>query len=139
METIEAMRPMTDEIRIDALGNAIALKRGAGKRKVMIAAHVDEIGFIVRHIDSNGFLKLHPIGGFDPRALFAQRVIVTSASGQELRGALMPGSRPIHLMTGEEPKASKVDDYFVDLGLSGDAAREAVENTHSPFLASGTC
>lgn len=124
---IEALRPTVDEIRIDPLGNAIALKRGQGKRKIMIAAHVDEIGFFVRHIDSNGFLKLQPIGGFDPRALFAQRVIVTTSKGQTLRGALMPGSRPIHLMAGEEPKAPKVDDFFVDLGLTGDSARELVE------------
>jgi putative aminopeptidase FrvX len=124
---IESLRPVVDEIRIDALGNAIDLKRGSGKRRVMIAAHVDEIGFLVRHVDSNGFLKLQPIGGFDRRALFAQRVLVTTSAGQTLRGALMPGSKPIHLMAGEEPKGPKVDDYFVDLGLTGDAAREAVE------------
>ena len=124
---IEALKPVVSEIRIDALGNAIGLKRGSGQRRVMIAAHVDEIGFLVRHVDSNGFLKLQPIGGFDARALFAQRVIVTTARGDALRGVLMPGAKPIHLLAGEEPKALKVDDYFVDLGLTGDAAREAVE------------
>ncbi|HLZ07050.1 MAG TPA: M42 family metallopeptidase, partial [Chloroflexota bacterium] len=124
---VESLRPLVDDIRIDALGNAIGRKPGTGNRRVMVAAHVDEIGFLVRHVDSNGFLKLQPIGGFDPRALFAQRVLVTNARGETLRGALMPGAKPIHLMAGEEPKAPKVDDYFVDLGLTGDAAREAVE------------
>ena len=63
----DALRPLVDEMRIDALGNLVATKHGNGPR-VMIAAHMDEIGFIVSHIDDRGFLRLQPVGGFDARA-----------------------------------------------------------------------
>ena len=59
------------------MGNVIALKKGKDDTKsVMIAAHMDEIGFIVTHINDKGFLKFHPLGGFDPKTLTSQRVIV---------------------------------------------------------------
>ena len=65
-----------DELQVDALGNVTAIKRGSGELRVMLAAHMDEIGFMVRHIDDQGFLRLQPLGGFDPRVLVAQRVLV---------------------------------------------------------------
>ncbi len=129
---VTAMRPLVDEARTDALGNAIFLKKGAhgGGRapRVMIAAHMDEIGFLVRHVDKEGFLRLQPVGGFDPRTLIAQRVIVHASGGDALRGVVMPsGGKPPHLLAGEEPKAPKVDDLFVDVGLPGEQARAVVE------------
>ncbi len=129
---VEAARPLVDEVRTDALGNAVFLKQGedGGGRapRVMIAAHMDEIGFLVRHVDKDGFLRLQPVGGFDPRTLIAQRVVVHGAGGEALRGVVMPsGGKPPHLMTGEEPKPPKIDDLFVDVGLAGERAREAVE------------
>jgi putative aminopeptidase FrvX len=124
---LEALRPLVDEVRIDRLGNAVGLKRGGGGRRVMIAAHVDEIGFLVRQIDSDGFLRLQPVGGFDPRALVAQRVLVHTSKGEALRGALMPAAKPVHLLAGQEPKPLKVDDFFVDVGLKVEQAREMIE------------
>ncbi len=121
----EVLRPLVDELSVDALGNIIGTKRGAGKRKVMLAAHMDEIGFIVKYIDDNGFIRIHPVGGFDPRTLVAQRVIVHGANGP-LLGALMPGVKPIHLMQGDA-KPLKVDDFFVDIGLPAETARQLVE------------
>ncbi len=65
-DAIEKMiRPYVDEISRDAMGNLIALKRGGG-RKVMLAAHMDQIGFMVTHIDKNGFLRVSPVGGVMP-------------------------------------------------------------------------
>ncbi len=125
----DEMRSLTDTIESDVMGNVIGTKKGTGGGpRVMIAAHIDEIGFLVKHIDDRGFLRLLPVGGWDPRAMMAQRVLVHGFAGKVLRGALMPGVKPTHLLTPEETgKALKVEDFFVDLGLPGDQVRELVE------------
>jgi tetrahedral aminopeptidase len=114
---VEKARPLVDEISIDNLGNVIAVKHGKRnpeKKRVMVAAHMDEIGFIVTHIDDNGFLRFHTLGGFDPKTLTAQRVIVHGK--KDLIGVM--GSKPIHVMTQEEKsKMPKLTDYFIDLGM----------------------
>lgn len=124
---LEELRPLTDEVSVDNMGNIIAMKRGSSERRVMLAAHMDEIGFIVKHIDKKGFLRIQQIGGFDPRVLFAQRVLVHGYAGQTLRGVLMPASKPIHLLGTEQPPALKLDDFFIDLGLSEEQVRARVE------------
>src|SRR5215211_1476711 len=84
---IDEMRPLVDDMSVDALGNVIGVKRGNGGPRVMLAAHMDEIGFLVKHIDDNGFLRLQQIGGWDPRNLISQRVMVYAHSGEVFRGA----------------------------------------------------
>ena len=72
------LEPLADDMRVDALGNLIALKKASKTRKpkkLMIAAHMDEIGFVVSHIDDRGWLRLVPLGGHDPRNMVAQRVV----------------------------------------------------------------
>ncbi len=123
---VEELGPLVDEIRSDALGNVIAVKRGQGGPRIMLAAHMDEIGFLVRYIDDKGFLRLHPLGGFDGRALFAQRVHVHTREGTPLRGVLGSAAKPIHLLKGEKPDAPALEDYFVDLGLSVEAVKARV-------------
>ena len=72
---IDVMTPLADEISVDNIGNVTALIKGKSSAKsIMCAAHMDEIGFIVRHIDDNGFIRILPLGGFDPKTLTAQRV-----------------------------------------------------------------
>ena len=106
---------MPVDVSVDNLGNVTAYRRGRSPKKVMIAAHMDEIGFIVTHIDDNGFLRFHPLGGFDPKTLTAQRVIVHGR--KDLIGVM--GSKPIHLMSPEERnKTVQIQDFFIDLGLS---------------------
>ena len=122
----ETLRPLVNELRIDALGNLVATKRGDGPR-VMIAAHLDEIGFIVSHIDDHGFLRLQPVGGFDPRALVAQRVLVHGFAGSELHGALQPGIKPFHLLERDEIKPPKLEELFVNVGLPVERVRAEVE------------
>jgi endoglucanase len=122
----EALRPLVDELRIDALGSVVATKRGDGPR-VMIAAHMDEIGFFVSHIDDNGFLRLQPVGGFDARTLVAQRVLVHGHAGAVLRGALQPGIKPIHLLQKDEVKPAKLEEMFVDVGLPVERVRADIE------------
>jgi len=113
----ETISPLVDEIRVDNLGNIIALKKGTNNpdsKKVMVSAHMDEIGFIVTHIDDNGFIWFHPLGGFDPKTLTAQRVIVHGSS--DLVGVM--GSKPIHVMSADEKnKPAKIEDFFIDLGM----------------------
>jgi endoglucanase len=91
----------------------------------MLAAHMDEIGFLVRYVEDKGFLRLHPVGGFDGRALFAQRVHVHTRDGA-LRGVLNAESKPTHLLGDEKPSAPGVEKYFVDLGLPAEAVKERV-------------
>jgi len=88
---------------------------------------MDEIGFLVKFIDSNGFIRLQTLGGFDPRQLNSQRVIVTTGSGP-IQGVLMYGTKPKHMLTDAEASAGqKLDNFFVDCGLSGDEAKERVK------------
>jgi len=112
---IREIKNSVDECQIDNLGNVIALKKGtSSKKKVMVAAHMDEIGFIVTHIDDQGFVRFHTLGGFDPKTLTAQRVIIHGK--KDLVGVM--GSKPIHVMTASErTKVPKTTDYFIDLGM----------------------
>ncbi|MEI6234577.1 MAG: M42 family metallopeptidase [Planctomycetota bacterium] len=132
---IAELRPLVDSISVDTMGNVIAIRKarkavapGAKTPRVMIAAHMDEIGFIVKHIDDKGFIRLNPVGGFDPRVLVAQRVYVHGFTGSTLLGVLMPGQKPIHMLTPEEAgKSPKLEDLYVDLGMPADRVRAAVE------------
>lgn len=123
----EEMEGLVDEIEVDALGNLIGRRRGRGGPAVMFAAHMDEIGFMVKHIDDNGFIRLQPVGGFDPRVLPAQRCIVHTEDGRQLPGAMALESKPIHLLSPNEMQAPKVEQIFVDVGLSGDEVKQQVQ------------
>ena len=108
---------LADEVSVDKMGNVIAIKKGSTDKKIMIAAHMDEIGFMVTHIDDMGFLRFHTLGGFDPKTLTAQRVIVHGK--KDLVGVM--GSKPIHVMTTEERnKLTAISDFFIDLGMGYD-------------------
>ena len=121
---LKQIKNHVDHIEIDNMGNIIALKKGVDSSKsVMIGAHMDEIGFIVTHIDKKGFLKFHPLGGFDPKTLTSQRVIVHGK--KDVIGVM--GSKPIHVMTSEEKnKVPKISDYYIDLGLSKEKVDQVI-------------
>jgi putative aminopeptidase FrvX len=111
---LKEIKNFADEVSIDKMGNVTAVRRGKERKKVMAAAHMDEIGFIVTHIDEKGFLRFHTLGGFDPKTLTAQRVIVHGK--EDIIGVM--GTKPIHLMSPEERnKAPQISDFFIDLGL----------------------
>jgi len=121
---IEQISNLVDKVDVDNMGNIIAFKKGEGNKKVMLAAHMDEIGFIVNHIDENGFIRFIPLGGFDPKTLTSQRVIVHGK--QDLIGVM--GSKPVHVMTDEEKKrAPKTEDYFIDLGMRKEEVEKYVQ------------
>ncbi len=123
----EAFRPHADEIRVDALGNLIALKRGARPegepaRAIMLAAHTDEIGLMVTGLEE-GFLRVARVGGTDPRTILGQEVVVHGR--RPLPGII--GSRPPHVLPPEARKnVVPFDGLFVDVGLAPEALRELV-------------
>ncbi|MCB0510258.1 MAG: M42 family metallopeptidase [Bacteroidetes bacterium] len=121
----EQVAPYVDELSIDAMGNLIALKKGKdSSKRTMVAAHLDEIGFIVTGIDDNGFVRFHTLGGFDPKTLTAQRVIVHGK--KDLVGVM--GSKPIHVMTPEErTKSLKTTDFFIDMGMKKAEVEKYIE------------
>ena len=138
---IKEVTPLVDEVEVDNMGNVYAIKRGTGDKKVMIGAHMDEIGFIVTHIDDNGFIRFHTLGGFDPKTLTAQRVIVHGK--KDIIGVM--ASKPIHVMTPEERnKIAKTKDYFIDTGLTAEEVKEIVSVGDSitrerEFIEMGNC
>jgi len=114
---VEDLKEVSDKLWIDSMGNVIAMKRGSTDRKLMVAAHMDEIGLIVKHIDDKGFIRFAPIGGWNERILPGSRVRVRSTSGKWMRGVI--GVKPPHLMTPEEEKkVIEMDKLFIDVGAS---------------------
>ncbi len=113
---LDELKGINAVIDIDNMGNVTAKVKGKdSSKKVMLAAHMDEIGFIVKHIDDQGFIRFHTLGGFDPKTLTSQRVIIHGS--KDLIGVM--GSKPIHVMTPEEKNvAPKITDFFIDLGMS---------------------
>lgn len=102
------------EYRIDPLGSVIAFKKGrkTPDRKLLISAHMDEVGFIVNYITDEGFLKISPVGGIDPRVVFGRRV---RAGEEKLTGVV--GAKALHHLDGDErSKAPDFGDMYVDIG-----------------------
>ncbi len=118
-----------DEVAVDALGSLLCrrdARKGKTPQKIMLLCHMDEIGFLVSHVSEQGFLYLHPVGGFDARNLFSRRVLVCTDTG-DLKAVMNPGGRPVHIATPEErKKVPEVGDFFVDTGL-GKAAKDVVK------------
>jgi len=112
----EELAPLVDEMRVDRLGNLIATRHGTGGPTVLVAAHMDEIGSLVRHIDERGFLRLQPLGSFDPRVLLTQRVIVHTADDAQVPGVIETTVDPLHFGPPVDPKRPDLRDFFVDVG-----------------------
>jgi endoglucanase len=126
----QELAPLADDVAIDVMGNVVARRCGRmpDAPKVMLAAHMDEIGFVVKHVDARGFVRLQPLGFWDVRAMVAQRVHVHARDGQTYLGALQPANRPAHTQPPEErAKSAKLEDFYVDLGLTGEQASAAIE------------
>lgn len=104
----------------DVMGNLIVRVDGPQDAPtVMVSAHMDEIGFIVRHIDDDGFIRIQNLGGFDVRNLFARHVAVHGRAGKTRIGVLNPGVKPIHISSPEErKKLPEIADFVVDLGVT---------------------
>lgn len=109
------IEPYVDEVKIDTLGNLIATKKGKSPR-VMLAAHMDEIGLMVKYIDDEGFVRFAKVGGWFDQTLVNQRVLLHTPKGV-VAGVI--GSKPVHMMEEEEKKkAIEAKDMFIDVGAS---------------------
>ncbi|MBP6876292.1 MAG: M42 family metallopeptidase [Candidatus Eisenbacteria bacterium] len=143
------LAPLCDRVWIDTLGNVIGLKRAragrggraakvkakaakgarpaGGRKRIMLAAHMDEIGFVVSHIDDKGFLRVQPAGGFDPRTMIAQRVCVLGKGRTRTTGLLNVAGKPIHVQSPEERRKDlEVANFFVDVGLPAAEVRKRI-------------
>lgn len=124
---VSYFQPYVDKIKRDNLGNLVAYKKGALRSRrrpsVFLAAHLDEIGLIVTEVTENGFLRFSTIGGFDPRTLWGQAVMVHGR--RDLPGVIGPKSP--HLVSQEEAgKELRIEDMHIDVALSKEKAEELV-------------
>ncbi|MFD1030428.1 M42 family metallopeptidase [Metaplanococcus flavidus] len=110
--------PFADSVETDGLGSLIAKKEGkADGPKVMVAGHLDEVGFMISQIDDKGFLKFQTVGGWWNQVMLAQRVTITTRSGKEVIGVI--GSKPPHILSPEaRKKPVEIKDMFIDIGAS---------------------
>jgi endoglucanase len=118
-----------DEIAVDPLGSLICVKKSKHKnaKKVLIACHIDEIGFYVRHVDDKGFVRIQNAGGFDTRNLLARRVLIQASSGDDLVGLMNPGGRPIHIAKEEDKKKiPEISEFLIDLCLPAETVKKKV-------------
>jgi endoglucanase len=114
---LKQMKPHVDEVKIDRIGNVIASK-GKGSPKIMLTAHMDEIGLIVKHVNNEGFIIFDKLGGWDERILPARKVLIHGSKGPVV-GVI--GCKPVHLQEKEEQKKSvKLIDMFIDIGASSE-------------------
>ncbi|MGL5330579.1 MAG: M42 family metallopeptidase [Peptostreptococcaceae bacterium] len=120
----EYISDYSDEVFTDKLGSLIAKKKGNDESpRIMVAGHMDEIGFIVTDIDDNGFLSFHPLGGWHPGVMGAQRVTITTYKGDKLMGIM--NSKPTFTLSPEQRnKVPNIKEMYIDLGVEN---KEEVE------------
>jgi endoglucanase len=117
------VKPYVDEIKVDKMGNIIAHKKGKGK-KVLIDAHMDEVGFIILGYNSDGTLKFAPLGGINSKVAPCKVVYIGE---NKIPGVI--GLKPIHLQSKEEKKKNLAyKDYCIDIGANSDSeARKLIK------------
>jgi putative aminopeptidase FrvX len=121
----DQIRPLVDEVSVDNLGNVVGILKGAQypDYRLMLQAHIDELGLIVRNITDDGYLQIERVGGISEKSLLGQPVDVLTDDGRLIPGYV--GTKSHHITTPDEKfKVTKVHDMFIELGL---ATREAVE------------
>ena len=119
---MEQAKPFVDSMRVDAMGNLIIFKKGEKEtgNKLMLCAHMDEVGLIIKHITDDGYLKFAPIGGIDRRVLIGKRVYI---GWNRVPGII--GLKAVHMTTAEErSKVPKLEEYYLDIGAK---SREEAE------------
>lgn len=124
-EYIISKLPADCEYRVDSLGNLICGKKGKNRAgsKVMLCAHMDEVGFIVTYITDDGMLKISPVGGIDERVVFGRSVVLENGK----KGVI--GGKAIHQTVGDEAeKLPKISDMYVDIGASSKKEAETLAN-----------
>ncbi len=122
--------PFADDVKTDVHGNVMAVKNPGAPLRVMLAGHCDQIGLIVGHVDSDGFVYVQAIGGWDPQVLIGQRMSVWTAGGPVF-GVI--ARKPIHLLTDEERKqVPKLKDLWLDIGAANKEEAEKLVRVGDP-------
>ena len=113
----EIVEPFADEMRVDALGNLLVTRRGNSDFKLMLDAHMDEIGFMVQHVDEQGFIRFTPIGGWDARLVLSQLLTIITRAGKRIEGVV--GTQPPHILKpADREKVIPIEEMFLDVGAT---------------------
>ncbi|RLG11051.1 M42 family peptidase [Candidatus Pacearchaeota archaeon] len=114
---VDYAKQFADKVWTDLYNNSFAcINWDDSKFKIAMFGHIDEIGGIIHYIDDKGFLYFKKIGGLDLKTLHGQRVKIKSKDGSFIAGVI--GKKPVHLERGEEKKEYKIEDFYIDIGLS---------------------
>ncbi len=125
------LKKTCDEVKIDSFGNVIA-RKGKGAKKIMLAAHMDEVGLLVKHITKEGYLHFIKVGGIDDRVLVGQRVVVKSGKNN-VTGII--GVKPPHLQKDEEKKQPvKYEDMCIDIGCKNKEDAQKLVSVADPVI-----
>ena len=129
---MEELKGHVDDLEVDNMGNLIATKNGKPDgKKVMLAAHMDEIGLMVRYIDKEGFIKFSKLGGINDQMLLNQEVYIHT-NGEKILGVV--GSKPPHRMkAAEKKKPVQYENMFIDIGASSKEDAEEMVNVGDPI------
>lgn len=129
---MEELKGHVDDLEVDEMGNLIATKKGKpGGKKVMLAAHMDEIGLMVRYIDKKGFIKFSKLGGINDQMLLNQEVCIDS-NGEKILGVI--GSKPPHRMkAADKKKPVEYENMFIDIGACSKEDAEEMVNVGDPI------
>ncbi len=129
---MEELKGHVDDLDVDNMGNLIATKNGKPDgKKVMLAAHMDEIGLMVRYIDKEGFIKFSKLGGINDQMLLNQEVYIHT-NGEQILGVV--GSKPPHRMkAAEKKKPVQYENMFIDIGASDKEDAEEMVNIGDPI------
>lgn len=120
---VSEIKEHVDSLKIDRLGNIITYKKGKNsKKKIMVTAHMDEVGLIIKEINDMGLLKFIPVGGIDKRILVSKPVLVGE---NKIPGVI--GAKPIHLQKREEwKKALNINELYIDIGAKNQKEAEEI-------------
>ncbi len=123
---IEAVRGKVDDIRVDSLGNLIVTKHASGAgsapRRVMVAAHMDEVGVMIVHVENTGFLRFRAVGGIDPRVLLSKQVLI----GEKAVPGVI-GQKAVHLLKpSDRGHVVTIEQMFIDIGAKDKAEAESL-------------
>lgn len=125
-------KTFADEVRLDFHGNAIAVINKGSSPRVMLAGHMDEIGFMITYIDDEGFLYFDQIGGWDPQILQGQRVWIRTKNGR-VKGVI--GKKPVGLLTEEDlKKVPKLDELWIDIAAKDKKEAEQLVSVGDPAV-----
>lgn len=121
----EYLEDCVDEFQYDNLGSLVAVKKGTGNLKVLMTGHIDEIGFVVKGIDKNGFIKVHPLGGWFGKNIASSLMMITTREGKEIK-AVFGASMPRNLTPEQRKLAPVPSDALLDIGVDSKEEAESL-------------